>query len=209
MDPKALLNEHFSGRFEKALIDKIAEVGIYKQIDANSTLIEIGDPVRSIPLLLDGAIKILREDNDGNELLLYFLEKGDTCAMTLTCCMGHSMSQIRAIAEIDTELIFVPVEKLEEWLTHKSWRDFVFESYNDRLYEMLDAIDTLAFMNLNERLYKYLVNKSSIAKDKTISLSHQEIAYEMNTSRVVVSRLLKQLEKSGKVKLYRNRLEIL
>jgi CRP/FNR family transcriptional regulator len=170
---------------------------------------DIGQEIYFMPLVLTGAIKVIREDDEGNELLLYFLEKGDTCAMTLTCCLGQSRSQIRAIAELDTEILMIPIDKMESWLVYKSWRDFVFESYNTRLYEMLDAIDTLAFMNMNERLYKYLKNKVIIKKDKTLSVSHQDIAYELNTSRVVISRLLKQLENEGKVKLLRNKLEVL
>lgn len=203
------LNFYYGKRFSPELLAKIENVGVYKKVNAGDVLIEIGDYVKHIPLLLTGAIKIMREDENGGELLLYFLERGDTCAMTLTCCMGHSRSQIRAVVETTTELILIPVENMEEWLMHKGWRDFVFESYNDRLYEMLDTIDALAFMNLNDRLYKYVVSKSAIAKTKTISLSHQEIAHELNTSRVVISRLLKQLEKENKVKLFRNRLEIL
>ncbi|WP_020529612.1 Crp/Fnr family transcriptional regulator [Flexithrix dorotheae] len=203
------LQTFYGNLFEKKLIQEIAEVGIYKQVPKGTRLIEIGSLIKSIPLLLTGAVKILREDENGNELLLYFLEKGDTCAMTLTCCMGNTRSQIRAIAELDTELIFVPSQKMEDWLKYKTWRDFVFESYNTRLYEMLDAIDTLAFLNMNERLYKYLKNKVLIKKSKELPISHQEIAYELNTSRVVISRLLKQLENEGKVKLYRNKLEVL
>ncbi|MBX2840675.1 MAG: Crp/Fnr family transcriptional regulator [Flammeovirgaceae bacterium] len=199
----------YGGFFEDKLIKDIASTGVYKKIAKDAKLIEIGSIIKSIPLLLTGAVKILREDENGNELLLYFLEKGDTCAMTLTCCVGNTRSQIRAIAELDTELVFVPSTKMEEWLKYKTWRDFVFESYNARLYEMLDAIDTLAFMNMNERLFKYLKNKVLIKKNKELPISHQEIAYDLNTSRVVISRLLKQLENEGKVKLSRNKLEVL
>ncbi len=202
------LLKYYGNLFEKELLEEISNEGTYKKIEKGTTLIEIGNYIKHMPLLLNGAIKVMREDENGSELLLYFLEKGDTCAMTLTCCVGNARSQIRAVAELDTELFLLPSQKMEEWLKYKSWRDFVFESYNARLYEMLDAIDTLAFLNMNERLYKYLQNKVMVKKSKELTISHQEIAYELNTSRVVISRLLKQFENEGKVKLFRNKLEV-
>jgi len=207
---KALLIESYGYIFEEALIDEILKVATFKEFKADDYLIEIGDYIKSMPLLLHGAIKILREDENGDELLLYFLERGDTCAMTLTCCMGQAKSRIRAIAETDGSLIMIPVEKMEDWLTkYKTWRNFVFDSYNVRLMEMLEAIDTLAFMKLDERLYKYLTDKAKVIGNTEIHNTHQEIAYEMHTSRVVISRLLKALEIEGKIKLHRNKIEIL
>lgn len=205
-----ILDQAYSYIFEEALLNEIAKVAVYKEFKADDYLIEIGDYIKTMPLLLTGAIKILREDENGDELLLYFLERGDTCAMTLTCCMGQSKSRIRAIAETDGAMLMIPVEKMEEWLTkYKTWRNFVFDSYNVRLNEMLEAIDTLAFMNLDERLYKYLTDKAKVIGDTEIKNTHQEIAYEMHTSRVVISRLLKALELQGKIKLHRNKIEIL
>ena len=205
-----ILDQAYSYIFEEALLDEIAKVAVYKEFKADDYLIEIGDYIKTMPLLLTGAIKILREDENGDELLLYFLERGDTCAMTLTCCMGQSKSRIRAIAETNGAMLMIPVEKMEEWLTkYKTWRNFVFDSYNVRLNEMLEAIDTLAFMNLDERLYKYLTDKAKVIGDTEIKNTHQEIAYEMHTSRVVISRLLKALELQGKIKLHRNKIEIL
>ena len=196
--------------FEEELLNEIDKVGSYKEFKADDYLIEIGDSIKSMPLLMKGAIKILREDDKGDELLLYFLERGDTCAMTLTCCLGNSKSKIRAVAETDGALIMIPIEKMEDWLTkYKTWRNFVFDSYNIRLNEMLEAIDTLAFMNLDERLYKYLTDKAKVLGKTEINNTHQEIAYEMHTSRVVISRLLKALELKGKIKLNRNNIEIL
>jgi len=207
---KEILNQSYGYIFEEALIDEIIKVATYKEFKADDYLIEIGDYIKTMPLLLNGAIKILREDEKGDELLLYFLERGDTCAMTLTCCMGQSKSRIRAMAETNGSLLMIPVEKMEDWLTkYKTWRNFVFDSYNVRLMEMLEAIDTLAFMNLDERLYKYLTDKAKVIGTTEINNTHQEIAYEMHTSRVVISRLLKSLELSGKIKLNRNKIEIL
>ena len=207
---KEILEQAYGYIFEEALLHEIEKVAIYKEFKADDNLIEIGDYIKSMPLLLHGAIKILREDESGDELLLYFLERGDTCAMTLTCCMGKSKSKIRAIAENDGAMLMIPVEKMEEWLTkYRTWRNFVFESYNVRLNEMLEAIDTLAFMNLDERLYKYLTDKAKVIGNTEINNTHQQIAYDMHTSRVVISRLLKSLEIQGKIKLHRNKIEIL
>lgn len=207
---KEKLFEAYHFIFEEELLEEISNVATYKEFKANDYLIEIGDAIQTMPLLLNGAIKILREDDKGDELLLYFLERGDTCAMTLTCCLGNSKSKIRANAETDGSLLMIPVSKMEEWLTkYKSWRNFVFESYNLRLNEMLEAIDTLAFMNLEERLYKYLTDKVKVLGTPNLSTTHLEIATELHTSRVVISRLLKALEIQGKIKINRNKIEVL
>lgn len=203
------LRANFSHLFEDALIEEINQVGALKNVNEGDKLIEIGDYLRSMPLLVSGAIKILREDDKGDELLLYFLEKGDTCAMTLTCCLGQKKSEIRAIAELDTVLIMIPVQKMEEWMgKFKSWRNFVLASYHTRLMEMLDTIDSIAFLNMDERLVKYLRDKQKINGEAFIISTHQEIAYELHTSRVVVSRLLKKLESLGKIELSRNSIKI-
>lgn len=199
------LTQNYSHLFEKELINEINQVGTYKEISEGQKMIEIGEYVRSMPLLVSGVIKILREDDDGDELLLYFLEKGDTCAMTLTCCLGQTKSEIRAIAETDAKLIMIPIEKMEEWSAkYKSWRNFVFESYHNRLNELLDTIDSIAFLKMDARLLKYLTEKARVSEDNIINSTHQDIAYELHTSRVVISRLLKKLENLGKVELHRN-----
>lgn len=196
--------------FEDALLNEIEEIGSYKKIKTDTVLLNIGDYIKSIPLLLSGAIKIFREDEDGNELLLYYLEKGETCSMTMTCCMGDKTSEIKAVAEVDTELIMIPVSKMEEWSAkYKTWRNFVFNSYNERLNELLETINNIAFKKLDERLLDYLSEKNRVTKSNKIYITHQQIAYDMHTSRVVISRLLKKLEKLGNVKLHRNYIELI
>ena len=199
------LKNNYGHLFEDALLNEINQVGTFKEVAAGFKMMEIGDYVKYMPLLVSGAIKILREDTDGDELLLYFLEKGDTCALTLTCCVAQTKSKIRAIAETDSKLIMIPIQQMEEWSEkYKSWRHFVFESYNNRLNEMLETIDSIAFLKMDERLIKYLVEKVRISKNNTIHKTHQEIAYELHTSRVVISRLLKKLETLGKIELNRS-----
>lgn len=204
------LNSAYAGVFEKDLIQEIAKVAIYRKVEAGGILIDFGQYINSMPLLLKGAIKVLREDEEGDELLLYFIEKGDTCAFSLSCCLGHTKSEIRAIAEVDSELLMIPVQKMEEWMgTYRSWRNFVLISYQSRLNEMLDTIDTVAFRKLDARLIQYLREKTRIAKSDTISITHQEIAQELYTSRVVVSRLLKALELQNKIRMQRNSIQVL
>ncbi|NNC45441.1 MAG: Crp/Fnr family transcriptional regulator, partial [Winogradskyella sp.] len=143
-------------------------------------------------------------------LLLYVLEQGDTCAMSLTCCMSKSVSKIRAVADQPTQVIMIPIEKMKSWFnTNESWRNFILESYQIRFDEMLETIDTLAFMRMDERLYKYLVDRAKVNATTTAKITHQDIAEDLNTSRVVISRLLKQLEKEGKITLGRNKIELI
>ncbi|WP_294819215.1 Crp/Fnr family transcriptional regulator [uncultured Flavobacterium sp.] len=204
------LTQAYSTIFEPKLIEEIAGVASIMDFNEGDYLIEIGQYIRQMPLLIKGAIKILREDRNEGELLLYFLEKGDTCAMTLACCLGDTKSEIRAIAETKGTVAMIPVAKMEEWLgKYKSWRNFVFSSYNKRLSEMLSAIDNLAFMKMDERLLNYLKEKAKVNQSRTIANTHQEIAYELNTSRVVISRLLKALENEGVIKLNRNTIVLL
>lgn len=204
------LDEAYGFLFEEELLDAIEEAGVLRKVKAGETIIEIGDYVVGMPLLLTGGIKILREDSNGDELLLYFIERGDTCAMTLSCCLGRTKSSIRAVAETDSTFIMIPISKMEEWTaTYKTWRNFVFESYQSRLSEMLDTIDTIAFLNMDERLMRYLRDKAKINKNDTIKVTHQDIAYDLHTSRVVISRLLKKLEIDGKINLQRNQIKVI
>ena len=207
---KKQLIESYGYIFEDELIDEIEKVGHKVNVAEGDVLIEYGQHVTHMPLLLDGAIKILRQDKEGDELLLYFLEIGDTCSMTMNCCIGKSKSEIRAVAEKDSVLFLIPVEYMSTWIKkYQSWISFVFESYNNRFNEMLEAIDNLAFVNMHDRLYKYLKNKVMVNKSTLIEVTHQDIAYDLNTSRVVISRLLKALEKEGRIELSRNKLEVL
>jgi len=205
-----LLRSSYGTIFEEKLLEEIAQVATLRDFEEGAVLIDFGDYIKKMPLLMNGAIKILREDFDEGELLLYFLEKGDTCAMTLACCVGETKSEIRAVAETKGQLIMIPVTKMEEWLgKYKSWRSYVFTSYNNRLKELLTAIDNLAFMNMDERLLNYLYDKSKINNSREINATHQEIAYDLHTSRVVISRLLKALENKGTIRLHRAAIELL
>ena len=205
-----LLTASYGFVFEDLLIDEIVSVAHLVEFKEGDIIIDFGDYIKKMPLLIEGAIKILREDFDEGEMLLYFIEKGDTCAMTMACCIGEAKSEIRAVAETDGKIIMIPVTKMEEWLgKYKSWRNYVFNNYNNRLKEMLSAIDSLAFMNMEERLLNYLFEKCKINHSREIFSTHKEIAYDLHSSREVISRLLKALEIKGRIKLNRASVEVL
>lgn len=200
----------YQNLFENELLEEMVEVGQLKEIEAGTDLIIPGQYIKHMPLLLEGSIKILRPDDDGFELLLYHLEKGDTCAMTLTCCMGQKKSEIHAVTETAVKLLMVPIGKMEEWSRkYRSWRNFVFDSYHNRMMEMLESIDSIAFKNMDQRLEIYLKNKVKLLNSKHLYTTHKEIADDLHTSRVVISRLLKKMENSGDIDLHRNFIEVL
>ena len=158
-----------------------------------------------VPIVLEGSIKIMRMDEDGKELFLYYLEPGETCALSLTCCSSSRPSEIKAVTEERTVILAVPDEKHEEWLDHfKQWKDFVAMTYQSRFHEMLIALDAVAFKRMDERLMRYILTKMKQHKSNELHTTHQEIANELGTSREVISRLLKQLEKKKWIELGRN-----
>jgi CRP/FNR family transcriptional regulator len=200
----------YADRFEPELIEEIINVSKFVTFEEDDVLINYQQYIKSIPLLLSGAIKVLREDFDSGELLLYYLEQGDTCAVSITCCMGEKKSEIKAIGEKPGWIVMIPVGKMLEWtVKYKSWMNFVFQTYNNRFNELLNAVDTIAFMDMKDRLRHYLLEKSKITAHPVVLKTHQEIANDLNTSRVVISRLLKALEKENRIKLNRNNIEIL
>ncbi len=204
------LHKRFTGIFTDDLINEICHNGQLKTFKADESIMDIGDDVKFFPLIVSGCLKILTEDNEGKELLLYYLEIGDTCAATLTLDAQGQKSKIRAIAEESSEVLFVPASKVDEWMVkYKEWRHFIMETYNYRMSEMLEAIDNLAFHNLEERLLKYLRDKAMVTSDKAIHSTQSEIANDLHSSRVVISRILAKLEKDGIIKHGRNRVELI
>ena len=204
------LKQHYSALFEPALLEEINEVAVVTEVQEGQDLINPGQYIKSMPLLLSGSIKIMRPDTNGDELLLYHLEKGDTCAMTMSCCIGDAKSEIHAVAETAAKLLMIPVGKMEEWSgKYKTWRNFVFSSYHSRMMEMLESIDNIAFNRMDERLEIYIQNKTALLKSKHLYTTHKEVAADLHTSRVVISRLLKKMEKDQKIKLHRSYIEVL
>lgn len=202
-------NEQFQGKFEPGLLTELATIGHYSIIQPGEVLMSPGAYIRSIPIILSGNIKILRTDEEGREILMYYLGSGESCAMSLTCCLNARKSEILAMAEEKTEMILLPVQKVEEWITqYPTWRSFVFQTYQRRFDDLLTTIDSVAFQKMDERLWHYLQRKAGLTSTKSLGTTHEVIALELGTSREVISRLLKQLEKLGRVRLSRNRIEL-
>ena len=204
------LQNLFGKIFEKALLEEITRVGTLREVPADFELMDIGEPIKGVPLMLSGAIKISREDINGDELLLYYLEEGDYCTITMAWEMGQQKSQIRAVTELPSQLIMVPLSAVEDWSSRfPSWRKFIFQSYHKRMEELLATVDSIAFDQLEKRLWEYLVEKKRVIKVNTLSITHQTIAQEMHSSRVVISRLLRRLEVDQKIRLHRNAIELI
>ena len=193
--------------FEEKLLDEIVNVGTFQRLKNEEILIDIGDEMTHIPLLTKGVVKIMRADDNGDDIVLYYLEKGDTCAISFVNCINKRKSIFKGIVKKDMEGVFIPVSLVDTWLKkYESWRHFIIDSYHLRLIEMVESIDRLAFLKLEERVYKYLTDKVTIEKDKALIITHQEIGDDLNTSRVVISRLLKRLEHEGKITIRRNKI---
>lgn len=204
------LKNLFGKIFEEALLEEITRVGTLREVPADFELMDIGEPIKGVPLMLSGAIKISREDINGDELLLYYLEEGDSCTMTMAWEMGQQKSQIRAVTELPSQLIMVPLSAVEDWPSRfPSWRKFIFQSYHKRMEELLATVDSIAFDQLEKRLWAYLVEKKRVTKMNILSITHQTIAQEIHSSRVVISRLLKRLEVDQKIRLHRNAIELI
>lgn len=204
------VRERFKLVFEPELLDIIEKNGQIITVKAGDTIMDIGQIVRTMPLIVSGTVKVSRVDEEGRELLLYYVHSNESCAMTFTCCMQHQPSEIKAVAEEDVTLIALPVSVMDEWLMkYPSWKNFVMNTIRNRFNELLKTIDQIAFQNMDQRLIHYLKEKSKATGSSLINLSHEQIAQEMATSRVVISRLLKKLENDKKLLLYRNQIKLL
>ena len=194
---------------EPDLLEEISSEGVIREMKDGETILDYGSNVRWIPLLIEGRIKILRQDDEGHEVFLYHVESGESCAATLSCCMGTASSSIHAVADEDSKFIAIPSRLMDKWMnSFASWREFVIRTYQSRFEELLLAVDSIAFHKLDERLWDYL-KEAKVGEKGKIKITHQEIANDLNSSREVISRLLKQLEKLGKVKLGRNTIELI
>jgi CRP/FNR family transcriptional regulator len=196
--------------FETALLAEMEEFGVKTSFKEGDTIIDYDKNIRAMPIVKSGTIRVMTRDNEGREILLYYLTNNESCAMAYTCCMEARKSEVKAIAETDVELLSIPHDKLDEWLIKfPSWKGYIFQSFTSRFNELLSSIESIAFQKLDERLVRYLKNKVKASGKTVIPLSHQQIAEEMGTSRVVISRLLKLLENENKVILYRHEIKVL
>ena len=203
-------NLSFDSTFEPALVKEMQEFGELKHFKEGEIIMDYGKYIRMMPIIVNGTIKVLRMDETGKEILLYYLSSNESCSMAYSCCVEAKKSEIKAIAEGNVELIAIPHTKLDEWLCkYPSWKNYIMRSFNERFLELLKSIESIAFHKLDERLISYLKEKQRFSGSSVIKVSHYLIADELATSRVVVSRLLKQLENDGKILLYRNEIKLL
>lgn len=200
----------FADVFEPALLKEIEQKGQLMEVKEGTIIMEPGQTVRNIPILLSGSLKVTRPNEEGHELLLYYVNTNESCAMTFTCCMQQYPSEIKATAEEDSELLAIPIGIMDEWLVkYPTWKSFVMRTMRNRFNELLKTIDQIAFQKLDERLINYLKEKAKTNNSSLINVSHEQIASELATSRVVISRLLKKLENDGKLLLYRSQIKLL
>lgn len=206
---KKILKEHFPD-FSPGLIDDIAEVSELRDFADKATLMDVGNYIKSVPLMYEGMMKIYREDDDGNELFLYYMYPGQACAISFVCAEKERKSKVRALTVRPSKFIFFPIKYMDKWmLKHKTWYQFVLQSFNERFEDVLKTIDEVTFHNMDERLVIYLKKNVKAYKSNKLVVSHQDIANELNSSREVISRLLKKLERTGKIKMGRGRIEII
>lgn len=200
----------FKSIFEPQLIQEIQQFGILQTFKEGDLIMDYGKYVRMMPIVLKGTVKVYRLDEKENEILLYYLSSNESCSMAYSCCLEEKKSEVKAVAEDNVELIAIPHVKLDDWLcTYPSWKNYIMRSFNERFIELLKSIESIAFHKLDERLIGYLKEKQRLSGSSVIKASHGLIADELATSRVVISRLLKQLENDKKIILYRNEIKLL
>ena len=196
--------------FSNALVADIETNAMEQSFETGHVLMRTGQYIKNTVLVLSGSIKIYREDDDGGEFFMYYLQPGQACAISMICATKNEQSQIMAKVVDDVELVMIPLPLMDKWMMqHRSWYEFVIDTYRSRFEEVLEVVDSIAFRAMDERLEFYLRRHQEACGCSDLKLSHQEIATELNTSREVISRLLKKLEQRGKVKLHRNHIELL
>ena len=199
----------FSDFFEPALLAELESKSMLMEVKKDDVMLNIGQSIRAVPLLVDGAIKVSTMNEAGQELLLYYVKERESCAMTFNCCMLSQTSMIKGVAEEDSVLLCVPVELMDGWMMkYATWKKYVMSTMLSRFTEMIKCIEEVAFKKMDERLISYLKEKSNIAGSSVLNLTHQQIGDELGTNRVVISRLLKKLEEDKKLLLYNRQIKL-
>lgn len=191
------------------LKEKLSTLGFEKSFEENEVILRESSYIKAIPIVLSGSIRVMRTEEDGRELLLYYIKSGESCIMSFLGGMHDDTSKINAVAEEKTELLLIPMDKISLLIKDSpEWLDYIFKLYHKRFEELLDVVDAIAFKKLDERILDFIKNKSKLSNSKVIHLTHEQIANELGSVRVVVSRLLKQLESEGVVVLGRNKITL-
>lgn len=197
-------------RTSPELVKKLYQHGIQKNYESGDILMNENSHIRSIPIVTKGSIKVIRTEEDGREILLYYIKAGESCIMSFLGGLHNETSKIKAEIEDDAEILFLPMDKVSLFIKeYPQWLDYIFRLYHKRFEELLDIVNAIAFKKVDERLLKLLHKKAELNDSKIILTTHEQLANELGTARVVVSRLLKQLEENGEVKLGRNKIALL
>ncbi len=200
------LHELFPG-LEEGLYEELFKYGEIREVPAGTTMLRIGQTIRSTMLVMDGVVKLYQEDDEGNEFFIYHIQPGQACAVSMVCTYQQEKSQVMARALTDVTVLTVPLQYMDKWLSqYKSWHFFVIKTYRARYEELLRTINEIAFKNMDERLEFYL--KGQVKQlGRQVKLTHQDIASDLNSSREVISRLMKKMEKNGWIRIHRNSFE--
>lgn len=205
-----LLNEIAELRSSPELKEKLYENGIKKDFIAGDIILNENASIRSIPIVTKGSIRVMRTDEDGKEILLYYIKAGESCIMSFLGGMHQEASKVKAVVEEDAEILFLPMEKVTLFIKeYPEWLDYIFRLYHKRFEELLEVVNAVAFKKMDERLLNFIRRKCQLTQSNTLNVTHEQLANELGTARVVVSRLLKQMEDEGLVKLGRNNVTLL
>jgi len=196
--------------FKSLLKNEIHSFGQVKTFPAGSIILNENNYIQLIPIVLKGSLRVMRTDENGREMLLYYIHPGESCIMSFLGGIHHETSKVSAIVEEDAEILFIPVEKAGEWVKEfPEWTDFIFRLYHKRFEELLSVVNAVAFQKLDDRILHLLEQKSSLFQSKEIKITHQQLADELGSTREVISRLVKQMENEGLVKLSRNKIVLM
>ncbi|MXS69938.1 helix-turn-helix domain-containing protein [Flavobacteriaceae bacterium W22] len=189
------------------LVEKLYQYSITKEYTAGSVILNENSSIRSIPIVTKGILKVIRTEEDGREILLYYIKAGESCIMSFLGGMHNETSKVKAEVEEDAEILFLPMDKVALFIKeYPQWLDYIFRLYHKRFEELLEIVNAIAFKKVDERLLDLLQKKRNLTDNNTLNITHEQLANELGTARTVVSRLLKQLEENGTVKLGRNKI---
>lgn len=193
--------------FQTLLSKEVDTFGVVKSFPAETVLLNEESSIKFIPIILNGSLKVLRTEEDGKEILLYYIKPGESCIMSFLGGLHNEPSKIRAVVEEDARILLIPVEKANEWIKQfPEWTDFIFKLYHKRFEELLQVVNAIAFQKLDTRLLHLLNQKANLFKSKELTVTHQQLADELGSTREVVSRVIKQMESEGLVRLSRNKI---
>ncbi|SRR5579871_4684119 len=197
-------------QLSSAINKKLTNFGITKTFKEGDIILSEHSYIRSIPIVRKGSLRVMRTDDEGKEILLYYIKPGESCIMSFLGGLHDDTSKIKAVAEEESEVLLLPVDKVSLLIKeYPEWLDYIFKLYHKRFEELLEVVNAIAFKKMDERILQLLREKKKLTNSLEINITHQQLADELGTARVVVSRLLKQMETDGVVSLSRNKISLM